>query len=63
MDKLCIEELDIAFIHASTCQIRPPKEDSTYGMLGDRVVYCFLSEIVSEKSITTMLFDAPFIFF
>jgi len=33
MGKLCIEELDIAFIHASTYQIGPPKEDSTYGML------------------------------
>jgi len=41
MAKLCIEELDIAFIHASTYQIGPPKEDSTYGMVGDRVVYCF----------------------
>jgi len=26
MGKLCIEELDIAFIHASTYQIRPLKE-------------------------------------
>jgi len=41
MGKLFIEELDIAFIHASTYQIGPPKEDSTYGMLGGRVVYCF----------------------
>jgi len=41
MDKLCIEKLDIAFIHASMCQLGPPKEDSTYGMLGVRVVYCF----------------------
>jgi len=41
MAKLCIEELDIAFIHASTYQIGPPREDSTYGMLQDRVVYCF----------------------
>jgi len=31
--KLCIEELDIAFIHASTYQLDPPKENSTYGML------------------------------
>jgi len=38
MGKLCIGELD-AFIHASTHQIGPPKEDSTYGMLGDRVVH------------------------
>jgi len=41
MGKLCIEELDIAFNHASTYQIGPPKEDSIYGMLGDSVVYCF----------------------
>jgi len=41
MGKLCIEELDISFVHASTYQIGPPKEDSTYGMLGDRVVYFF----------------------
>jgi len=27
--------LHIAFIHTSTYQIGPPKEDSTYGMLGD----------------------------
>jgi len=37
MGKLCIEELDIAYIQASTHQIVPPKEDSTYGMLGERV--------------------------
>jgi len=30
----CIEELDIAFIHSSTYQIGPPKEDSIYGMRG-----------------------------
>jgi len=41
MGKLCIEGLDIAFIHASTYQIGTPKEDSTYGMLGDTVIYCF----------------------
>jgi len=41
MGKLCVEELDIAFIHASTYQIGPPKEDSTCGMLGDTVIYCF----------------------
>jgi len=41
MGKLCIEELDIAFIHASRYQIGAPKEDSTYGMLGDRDFYCF----------------------
>jgi len=41
MGKLCIEKLDIAFIHASTFQIGPPKGDSTYDMLGNRVVYCF----------------------
>jgi len=41
MNKLYIEELDIAFIHAITYQIGPPNEDGTYGMLGDRVVYCF----------------------
>jgi len=35
MGKLRIEELDITFIHASTCQIDPPKEDSTYGVFGD----------------------------
>jgi len=29
MGKLCIEKLDIAFIHASTYQIGPRKEDST----------------------------------
>jgi len=40
MGKSCIEELDVAFIHASTYQIGPPKEHSIYGMLGDRVVYC-----------------------
>jgi len=39
--KGCIEELDIAFFHASTYQIGPPKQDITYGMLGARVVYCF----------------------
>jgi len=44
MGKLCIEELDIAFILASTYQISPPKEDSTYSMLADRVVYCFSYE-------------------
>jgi len=27
MGNLCIEELDIAFINASTYQIGPPKED------------------------------------
>jgi len=41
MGNICIEELDIAFIHASTYQIGSPNEDNTYGMLGDRVVYCF----------------------
>jgi len=41
MGKLCIEDLDVAFIHASTHQIGPPKEDSTYDILGDRVVYSF----------------------
>jgi len=41
MGELCIEELDIAFIHASTYQIGQPNGDGTYGMLGDRVVYCF----------------------
>jgi len=41
LGKICIEELDIAFIHASTYQIGPPKQNNTYGMLGDRVVYCF----------------------
>jgi len=41
MDTLCIEEIDIAIMHASTYQISPPKEDVTYGMLGDRVIYCF----------------------
>jgi len=41
MGKLCNEELDMAFIHASTYQIDPPKEDSTFDMLGVRVVYCF----------------------
>ena len=41
MGKPRIEELDIAFIHASTYQPGPPKEDSTYGILGDGVVYCF----------------------
>jgi len=41
MGELCIEEFDIPFIHASTYQIDPPKENSTYGMLGDRVVYCY----------------------
>jgi len=35
MGKVCTKELDIAFIHTSTYQIGPPKEDSTYGMLGD----------------------------
>jgi len=39
--KLCIGELDIAFIRASTYQIGAPKEDSTYVMLGDRDFYCF----------------------
>ena len=39
--ELCIEEWDNAFIHASTYQIGPPKEDSTYVMLGDKAVYCF----------------------
>jgi len=41
MGKLCIEEIDSAFIHSSTHQIGPPKEVSTNGMLGDRVVYRF----------------------
>jgi len=41
MGKLFIEELDIAYIHASTYQIGPPNEDSVYGMLGDRLVCCF----------------------
>jgi len=41
MGKLYIEELDVLFAHASTYQIGPPEEDSTYGMLGERVVYCF----------------------
>jgi len=41
MGKLCIEELDIAFIHASTYQIGPPQEDSTYVILGGRAGYCF----------------------
>jgi len=43
LGKLCIEELGIASIYASSIRIRsgPPKEDSTYGILGDRVVYCF----------------------
>jgi len=44
MGKLCIEELDIAFIHVITYQIGPPKKDSTYGMLGDRDGYCFSSK-------------------
>jgi len=35
MGKLCIKELDIAFFHAGTYQIGPPKEDSTYSMLRD----------------------------
>ena len=39
MGKLCIEDLDVAFIHASMHQIGPPKENSTHGILGDRVVY------------------------
>jgi len=29
--------LDIAFIHSSTYHIGPTKEDSTYGMLEDKV--------------------------
>jgi len=41
MDKPCVEDLDVAFIHACTHQIGPPKEDSTYGILRDRVVYSF----------------------
>jgi len=41
MGQVCIDELDIAFVHASIYQIRPPKEDSTYIMSGDGVVYCF----------------------
>jgi len=36
--ELCLEELDIAFIHANTYQ---PKEDSASVMFGDRIVYCF----------------------
>jgi len=40
MGKLCIEELDIAFVHASAYQIGPPNKDSTCGMLGDTVFYC-----------------------
>jgi len=47
MGKLWFEELDIAFIHASTYQIGPPKEDSTYGMLGDSYLL-FLLDILSE---------------
>jgi len=38
MGNLRIEELDIEFIHASTYRIGPPKEDNTYGMVGDRVI-------------------------
>jgi len=55
MGKLYIEELDIAYIQASTYQIVPPKEDDTHGMLGDKDL----------KKYTTMQFDAlpPFIFF
>jgi len=34
-DKLCIEELDFAFINSSTYPICPSKKDSTYGMLRD----------------------------
>ena len=41
MGKLWIEELHLAFIHESTYQIGPEKEDSTYGMLGDGAVYYF----------------------
>jgi len=49
MGKPCIEELDIAFIHASKYQTGPPKEDSTYGRLGDRVVYCFSYKCYLKK--------------
>jgi len=31
----------LRLLNASTYQIGPAKEDSTYGMLGVRVVYCF----------------------
>jgi len=41
MGKLFIEELDIAFFHASTYQIGPSKEDSIYGMLEYRIVYFY----------------------
>jgi len=63
MGKLCIEELDIAFIHASTYQIDPPKEDSTYGMSGDRLSIFFRNSV--WKNSATMQLDAlpHFIFF
>ena len=59
--KLSIEELDIAFIHASTYHIGPPKEDSTYGMLGGRVVHCFsqqqyLKKVVQPYNLMPLIF-------
>jgi len=41
MGMLYTEEFHTAFIHASTYPVGPPKEDSTYVILGDGVVYCF----------------------
>jgi len=49
MCKLYIEELDVAFVHASTYQIGPLKEDSSYGMLGERVVSCFSKKFYLKK--------------
>jgi len=49
LGKLCIEELDIAFFHASTHQIGPPKEVGTYGMLADWVSIVSLRNSVWKK--------------
>jgi len=49
MVKLFIEELDIAFIHASTYQIGPPKNNSTDGMLGDDLFIASLTNITWKK--------------
>jgi len=48
-----IEELDIAFIHASTYQIDPPKENSTYGLLGELCIVSLRNTVGSEKISTT----------
>ena len=58
MGEQYIEELDIAFIHASTYQIDPPKENSTYGFLGELCIVSLRNTVGSEKISTTKQSDA-----